>query len=1193
MSKYLRRALISPIKKEIKRQRSLSPTKNEPNSSPTPREPDPCPIEMNKKRKLSEADIFGASPAYSRIKDVRGRKRAMTPSTAPGSQSFNAFSPAPAPSFGDNPFSSTPSLQPTGFAFGQSQSFPGANANTSLGQPQQDGSAPFSFGGAAQGGFGFNAPSFGQQSNSFGVNNPYVNGGTSGGQPAEPAQTTGMFSFGGNSAFNTPPVTGPTAQPSGMFGAPQTTSAPATLNMFGKPPTTATAVDSMQTSPDAKPKASAPASAPDFQNRNLFGGASTPSLTPSAPSASAANPFTSLNASSTTAKPAETQPPKNLFGPAPAAPKVSEPSQPAAANAFAPKPATEQAPSQPAQANPFGSSVFGSATTTAKTSESQQPAQPAPTNIFAPKPAAEQAPAKPTESKPFGNLFTGAPAASKAPEPSTQPASSNMFANAHTSKASEASTQPAPANIFAPKPAAEQAPAKPAESKPFGNLFAGAPAASKAPEPSTQPAPSNMFAPKPATGQTSAFANLMGGATSAPQATKPSAQHAPTNLFAPKPATAQAAPQNQQPFGNLFGGKPAAPAVPAAKETLAPAVPAAPPTQPFQQSKPQLPSSTSEEQAEDAELLLQLRTLNESFKQGVSKRSATDDFDSLILYYLQVRETLGVPVFPNISGAEATATKGPVASAQDDSSTANVFANSFSAPKPDSSKQPALAPAQSASTPSPAAPAAAPPKFGNNMFAKAASSASTSTSTANAAPSQPSAAAPALAMPKFGNGASGTDFMAQFKKQAEKTAAEEKAKRKAEDFDSDEDDEEEWERQDAERQREKRAKIEAASKKKTKFVPGKGFMFVDDVDEPAASTEAANPSSAPSPAVTPLFGKTDEASKIGSSNEASVISNASSRAASPATSIFASANQPVPNSQNIFGRLSATPQTSDKDDGDSSSGDDIQEAIRKTPKRRPSAEDREAEDDRPSKRTMKSSDAATSKSSLDAPLPAPSAAAGRSLFDRVQTPGRSATSSPNPFGGLMGGNATTNNATSSLFTGVNTSGTSTPIFGAPKGAPQTADQTWKPNTPIKFAAESVPSTENATSADVTGDEEEGEPGAIFNLTNAKAGEEEEDAVYECRARAFKRDGSWKSQGTGICRLLVHRETHAARVVIRADPGGNIILNTHLKRDYAYSKAGSSVQLMVPHHNKQPEHWAIRAKAENVNELFSKIEEIKN
>ncbi|KAJ5814613.1 hypothetical protein N7474_006390 [Penicillium riverlandense] len=1146
---------------------------------------------MNKKRKLSDADLFGAPPAHSRIKDVRGRKRAMTPSTAPGSQSFgNAFSSAPAPSFGGNPFSSTPSLQPTGFAFGQSQSFPGANANSSLGQPQQDGSAPFSFGGASQGGFGFSAPSFGQQTNSFAANNPFVNG-TSSSQPAEPAQPTGMFSFGGNSAFNASPVTQPAAQPSGMFGAPQTTSAPAPPNMFGKPATTTTAVDSMQTSPDAKPKASAPASTPGFQNRNLFGGAGTPSLTPSAPSTPAANPFTNLNVASTTSKPAETQPFKNLFGAAPAAPKVSEPSQPAANNVFAPKTATEQAPSPPVQAKPFGSSVFGSAPTTAKTSESQQPAQPAPANIFAPKTAAEQAPAKPAESKPFGNLFGGAPAASKAQESSTQPAPSNMFASAPASKAPEPSTQPAPANIFAPKPAAEQTAAKPAESKPFGNLFGGAPAASKAPEPSAQPAPSNIFAPKPATGQTPAFANVMGGGISAPQATQPSAQPAPTNLFAPKPATAQAAPQNQQPFGNLFGGKPVAAAVPAAKETSAPAVPAAPAAQPFQLSKPQLPSSMSEEQAEDAELLLQLRTLNESLKQGVSKRSATDDFDSLIMYYLQVRETLGVPVFPNHSGAETTTTNGPVASAQDDSSTASVFANSFSAPKTDSSKQPAPAPTQSASTPTTATPAAA-PKFGNKMFAKATSGASTSASAANAAPSPPSDAttsAPALAIPKFGNGASGTDFMAQFKKQADKAAAEEKAKRKAEDFDSDEDDEEEWERKDAERQREKRAKIEAASKKKTKFVPGKGFMFVDDVDEPAASTEAAKESSAPSPTATPLFGKRDEASKIGSSNEASVISNASSRAASPATSIFASANQPLPNSQNIFGSLSATPQTSDKDDGDSSSGDDIHEAIRKTPKRRPSAEDREADDDRPSKRTINSSDAATSKSSLDAPLPAPSAAAGRSLFDRVQTPGRSATSSPNPFGGLMGGNATTNNATSSLFTGVNTSGTSTPIFGAS----QTADQTWKPNTPIKFAAESVPSTEIATSADVTGDEEEGEPGAIFNLTNAKSGEEEEDAVYECRARAFKRDGSWKSQGTGICRLLVHRETHAARVVIRADPGGNIILNTHLKRDYAYSKAGNSVQLMVPHHNKQPEHWAIRTKAENVTELFSKIEEIKN
>ena len=80
------------------------------------------------------------------------------------------------------------------------------------------------------------------------------------------------------------------------------------------------------------------------------------------------------------------------------------------------------------------------------------------------------------------------------------------------------------------------------------------------------------------------------------------------------------------------------------------------------------------------------------------------------------------------------------------------------------------------------------------------------------------------------------DFLAQFGKAAEESAAKEKAKRKAEDFDSEDENEEEWERRDAEKQREKRQKIEEQAKKTTtKYDPSKGFVLVNLEDDVQAS----------------------------------------------------------------------------------------------------------------------------------------------------------------------------------------------------------------------------------------------------------------------------------------------------------------------------------------------------------------------
>jgi hypothetical protein len=426
-----------------------------------------------------------------------------------------------------------------------------------------------------------------------------------------------------------------------------------------------------------------------------------------------------------------------------------------------------------------------------------------------------------------------------------------------------------------------------------------------------------------------------------------------------------------------------------------------------------------------------------------------------------------------------------------------------------------------------------------------------------------SAPKPAFEIPKFGGSGGSTtggiDFMSQFKANAEKTAAEEKAKRKAEDFDSDEDDEAEWERKDAEQQREKRAKLEAASNKRTVFVPGKGFQFVDaeatsktpaestpKAPSPAAAVEPT--SSAPAPSA-PLFGSSNapssskslfgssttsastgpvfgtaqpspaSASLFGAKPAQSNSMFAPSSTSSSTSSVFGSA-QPLPVSQNIFGGLQQT-----------------------APKRKPSADESDKEDETPFKNSKAS---------------APASAAGGGLFGRVSNP-----------------------ATPALTPPVQTP---SPVIG-PFTIPPPAE---KPSVATPPAASEAASTAVATTEDG-----EGEPGEFFNLTQSNVGEEEENVELEVRARAFKLDGSWKVQGTGVVRLLKHPVTGRARIVLRTEPSGNVILNALLKKEYKYEATkGNSVQVLLPDESGKFSQWAVRVKPENLDKFFAKINEIK-
>ncbi|CAG8927914.1 unnamed protein product [Penicillium salamii] len=967
---------------------------------------------------------------------------------------------------------------------------------------------------------------------------------------------------------------------------------------------------------------------------NLFGSTTTPK--PAEPASNlfapkseteapkASNPFASLSTPKVTenegaGKTVEAQPFKSLFG-TPATSKTPDAESnstatPAFGNMFGtPKPAEEKTASKPtADPQPF-KSLFGTpATSKAAESGKDQSASPAFGNMFAtPKPAASDAAAKPAETQP--------------PKP--------MFGVPVTSKPAEADKEQT---------------SEPAKSQPSGSLFGASPAPAKSGDEKSAPTPSNPFAGLSAQ---SPFSSSFGG-SKAPEQTslaQPSASLFGSSI-ASKPGKESAPVVEKNTSEGLFSGfsqkeGPTPDTTPAPSQaptdlksclrpsssSSLPPSSSTPTVYPYEVSNTRTAqeadsifhkASTSEDpnvsgsescmesDTDPESVYVKIATLTSSFKTHVAKCDPyTDDIDETILLYAELRRSLGVPIgamdpeeeqeraMLGESDAEedeadevgeATADSqapppafdSPALSAAKDttaklssgaSDTVNKFKQSFSAPSGAASPAPigSFTPAQAPAAPLSFTPAGVP---ATNAIATPAVVAAESSASAPAAPAFAipkfgsdsatpisSAPAPAFSIPKFGSGSTGgTDFMAQFKKTAEKTAAEEKAKRKAEDFDSEDDDEEEWERKDAEEQRAKRAKHEAAAAKRPVFVPGEGFKFVDadpastatdSAAETPVSLGASTSSSFPPVSKSLIGGNTTQSSSFGgfsappassslfdvkpSATSTSVF--APSSASSSTSSVFGSA-QPVPSSQNIFGGLKPTSH-----------------------KRKSSADASDEEDESPAKKKLAS----------------PPASSASSLFGRVSNPATPSVTPPaiNPFNAPLP--ADTPKATPAQTT------PATNPFGASL-APSTPASTLSQATP-------APATETAVAVAEDG---EGEPGEIFDLTKGNVGEEDETLIYEQRARAFKLENksSWVAQGTGTLRLLKHPETGRARVVLRVDPSGNVVLNTLLKKEFDCSLSSTSVQLIVPE-DKTMVQWALRVRKELLPEFFEKIQEIR-
>ncbi|KAK3899036.1 hypothetical protein C8A05DRAFT_37355 [Staphylotrichum tortipilum] len=162
-------------------------------------------------------------------------------------------------------------------------------------------------------------------------------------------------------------------------------------------------------------------------------------------------------------------------------------------------------------------------------------------------------------------------------------------------------------------------------------------------------------------------------------------------------------------------------------------------------------------------------------------------------------------------------------------------------------------------------------------------------------------------------------------------------------------------------------------------------------------------------------------------------------------------------------------------------------------------------------------------------------------------------------------------------------------------------------TPAATTPEPAANAEDAQGTNADGDEA---PQEQISLTDGGPGEEDESAVYEVRAKAVKlvtgggdsddESGkksaapAWKVQGVGPLRLLKNKTTGAARMLLRAEPRGNVALNKAVLPSFSYKADAKYVKLTTATDDgKGLETWMLQVKTvELAKTLAEKLEENK-
>lgn len=183
-------------------------------------------------------------------------------------------------------------------------------------------------------------------------------------------------------------------------------------------------------------------------------------------------------------------------------------------------------------------------------------------------------------------------------------------------------------------------------------------------------------------------------------------------------------------------------------------------------------------------------------------------------------------------------------------------------------------------------------------------------------------------------------------------------------------------------------------------------------------------------------------------------------------------------------------------------------------------------------------------------------------------------------------------------------GNNGPSFLAPPAASSTGT-----NTPSLFGggsslattpARGTPEPSSQAEGAKGGDEEEGEKQEQIDL--AGGSEEGEETLHEVRAKALKfitdksEDGDdkpkakspWKTEGLGQLRLLKNKDTNAVRLLLRAEPRGNVAMNRLVLPDLEY-KADRKYLKITTSNDKGDglETWMIQVKTEELSKGLAK------
>jgi RanBP1 domain len=135
-------------------------------------------------------------------------------------------------------------------------------------------------------------------------------------------------------------------------------------------------------------------------------------------------------------------------------------------------------------------------------------------------------------------------------------------------------------------------------------------------------------------------------------------------------------------------------------------------------------------------------------------------------------------------------------------------------------------------------------------------------------------------------------------------------------------------------------------------------------------------------------------------------------------------------------------------------------------------------------------------------------------------------------------------------------------------------------------------TDNDSAAESGTDDQANDPQSDYMAT--RPGEENEDVLFEVRTKVLeyktdkdlsvigsKEEAGWKSRGLGPLRVLRNSETGRTRIVMRTEPGANVIINAPLIPDNKYDvtpsgKEGASLKTGV-YMNGKLKNWVFKVK----------------